>query len=55
MSGGAGGNKRKKRTPLSQLEAHLKGPKDELQGLLYPTEGSVDYAKLRCVLGGGKG
>lgn len=41
---------KRKRTALAQLEAHLKGPKDELQGLLYPTEGSVDYDKLRCVL-----
>lgn len=48
MSSAAGG-KRKARTALSQLESHLKGPKDELQSMLYPTEGRVDYEKLKCV------
>lgn len=45
----AAGKKRKKRTALSQLAPHMQGPKrqDELQRLLYPVEGRVDYAKLR--------
>lgn len=45
---GKGGKKRS--SALAQLESHLKGPKDELQELLYPTSGTVDYEKLRCVV-----
>jgi hypothetical protein len=45
----SGEHKRKKRTALSQLAPHLKGPKDELAELLYPTTGTPDYEKLRCV------